>query len=85
MESLKLTYFPSKGRAEAIRLALTVGNIEFEDERISRDEFQKRRSMLPLHSLPALEIDREIFCMSGFKKSGGGFYHVLYIVFRRRE
>lgn len=33
--SLKLTYFDTAGRAEAIRLALAIGNIPFTDERIN--------------------------------------------------
>lgn len=56
---LKLTYFFSTGRAEAIRLALSVGDIPFEDEHISCAEFATIKSSLPFHKLPVLRIDDE--------------------------
>jgi glutathione S-transferase len=41
MPAYKLIYFDGKGRAEAIRLALTVAGQEFEDVRYSREEWEK--------------------------------------------
>lgn len=35
MSKLTLTYFDGKGRAEAIRLTLSIGKLEFEDRRLS--------------------------------------------------
>jgi hypothetical protein len=32
--SIKITYFPIQGAAEAARLALTIGGVAFEDERV---------------------------------------------------
>lgn len=57
--SIKLTYFPFKGRVEATRLALHVGGIPFEDERITSEEFAKRKSdgSLPFQSLPTMTVD----------------------------
>ncbi|KAG3110488.1 hypothetical protein PI125_g9982 [Phytophthora idaei] len=56
---LKLTYFPVAGRAEPIRLAFFVGGIDFEDVRLSFDEFEKVKSELPFNQLPVLEVDGE--------------------------
>ena len=40
MPNYKLMYFDSKGRAEVIRMALTVAGQEFEDKRFAREEWQ---------------------------------------------
>jgi glutathione S-transferase len=32
--TIKITYFPIQGAAEAARLALVIGGIKFEDERV---------------------------------------------------
>lgn len=56
---LKLTYFPSTGRAEPIRLALALGGIPFEDERLSYAEFHERKTSLPFHQVPVLEVTTE--------------------------
>ena len=56
-KKLKLSYFNIKGLAEAIRLTLFVGNIEFEDERVSFEEFASRKASLPFKQLPTLDID----------------------------
>ena len=64
---IKLTYFDMKGRAESIRLALVVGGVEFEDERIGGAEFMERKTSgkLTFGSLPVMEVDGEMFCESG--------------------
>ncbi|KAF4047186.1 Glutathione S-transferase C-terminal domain [Phytophthora infestans] len=61
---LKLTYFPVPGRAEPIRLAFFIGGIDFEDVRISLDEYEKVKSDLPFKQLPVLEVDGESFSQS---------------------
>lgn len=58
--TLKLTYFPFPGRAEPVRLALFIGEIDFEDERISGEELERRRSSLPFNQLPVLQVDGEV-------------------------
>eukprot|EP00299_Pterocystis_sp_00344_P012040 c5725_g1_i1.p1 GENE.c5725_g1_i1~~c5725_g1_i1.p1 ORF type:complete len:206 (-),score=44.60 c5725_g1_i1:23-640(-) len=60
-QSIQLVYFDGKGRAEAIRLALTIGDIPFEDVRLSIDQFQEANSsgQLPLAQLPVLKIGAE--------------------------
>lgn len=63
---IKITYFDMTGRAEAIRLALTVAGIPFEDERISREELAQRKltGVLPFNQLPVIEIDGEVHAQS---------------------
>jgi hypothetical protein len=46
-KSIKLTYFDIKGVAESIRLAFTVGDIRFEDERLTREQFTALKPTLP--------------------------------------
>lgn len=54
---LKLTYFNIKGKAEFIRLVLAYGQLEFEDERVTSDEFREMKSSLPTKQLPVLTIN----------------------------
>ena len=39
MPSYKLTYFDSAGRAEVTRLMFKLKNVDFEDRRVSREEW----------------------------------------------
>lgn len=77
---LTLTYMDQAGRAEPIRLALFIGGVEFEDERISQEEFEIRKSLLPFHQLPVLQVDSEFLAQSfpilryAGSVSGGGLY-----------
>lgn len=61
---LKLTYFPRPGRGEPIRLALHIGGIPFEDERISADELALRKPTLPFNQVPVLEVDGDVIAQS---------------------
>lgn len=60
----KLIYFNFKAKAEAIRLAFYIGNIEFEDCRVSREEFDSMKSSLPFRQLPVLLIDGKYLAQS---------------------
>ena len=40
MAEIKLTYFPTTGRAEVSRLILAHAGVKYEDERISFDQFR---------------------------------------------
>eukprot|EP01091_Cochliopodium_minus_P001931 TRINITY_DN11884_c0_g1_i1.p1 TRINITY_DN11884_c0_g1~~TRINITY_DN11884_c0_g1_i1.p1 ORF type:complete len:220 (-),score=55.34 TRINITY_DN11884_c0_g1_i1:15-674(-) len=69
MSKLKLTYFETKdiffARGEPIRLVLYIGGIDFEDERITHEELNKRRSNTPYGSLPLLTLeDGEVMAQS---------------------
>jgi glutathione S-transferase len=58
MPNLKLTYFDIHGgRGEPARLALYIGGIAFEDDRISFREFGAKRGGYPFKRVPVLRID----------------------------
>lgn len=58
MTSYKLTYFDfDGGRGEPIRIAFHAAGIDFEDHRISFEEFMKTRSSMRFTCTPVLEID----------------------------
>jgi len=58
MTSYKLTYFDfDGGRAEPVRIAFHAAGIEFEDDRLSFQEFGEMRNDTRFNSLPVLEID----------------------------
>ena len=58
MPSYKLTYFDiDGGRAEPIRIAFHTAGIDFEDKRISHEEFSEMRSTTRFTCVPVLEID----------------------------
>lgn len=58
MTNYKLTYFDADGgRGEPIRIAFHKAGIEFEDHRISFEEFMKMRDSTRFSVLPELEID----------------------------
>lgn len=52
----KLTYFGIPGRGEAIRLALAIGGVEFEDERVPFPAWGKVKPTTPWGTLPVLEL-----------------------------
>ena len=61
MTNYKLTYFDfDGGRGEPVRIAFHHGGIEFEDERISFEEFLKTRESTRFNSVPTMEIDGKI-------------------------
>jgi len=56
--NITLKYFPISGRAEPIRLALTLGKFEFYDHRIPGDEWEdKHKKQTPYGQMPVLVID----------------------------
>ncbi|KAI9209107.1 glutathione S-transferase [Polychytrium aggregatum] len=57
--SLKITYFNIGGRAEATRLILFIAGIDFEDERINREQFLALKPTLPFGQVPILTVDGE--------------------------
>ncbi len=58
MSHYKLTYFDfDGGRGEPIRIAFHAAGIDFEDHRISFDEFMKTRSAMRFTCAPVLHID----------------------------
>eukprot|EP00608_Synchroma_pusillum_P005881 CAMPEP_0198419514 /NCGR_PEP_ID=MMETSP1452-20131203/263_1 /TAXON_ID=1181717 /ORGANISM="Synchroma pusillum, Strain CCMP3072" /LENGTH=207 /DNA_ID=CAMNT_0044139645 /DNA_START=96 /DNA_END=719 /DNA_ORIENTATION=- len=55
---LRLTYFNIEARAEPVRLALKIGGVPFEDVRLTREAFMKRKAEggFPTGQLPILEV-----------------------------
>jgi glutathione S-transferase len=57
MTDLKVTYYDFSGsRGEEVRLALTLANVEFVDNRITREAFGAIKAELPNAALPTLEV-----------------------------
>ena len=58
MPKLRLSYFDFHGgRAEPARLALHLGGIAFEDNRLSYADFGEFRKTTPFGQVPALDVD----------------------------
>lgn len=59
MPSIEMLYFGIKGRAEASRLALTAGGVEFTDKTIEFSEWPALKSSgkLPFGQMPMLTVD----------------------------
>jgi len=65
LPKLKLTYFDFHGgRGEPARLALFMGGIKFEDERIPKEAWPARKGELPFGTIPVLEVDGELITQS---------------------
>lgn len=59
---LKLYYFDIPGRGESLRLFCIYANLQFEDCRLTQQEFQKLKDdgKLPFAQVPALEVDNGV-------------------------
>src|SRR5215471_20542528 len=65
MPSLKLSYFDFHGgRGEPARLALSMGGIPFEDDRVPPSEWERRKPNTPFGALPVLEVDGQTLAQS---------------------
>jgi glutathione S-transferase len=71
--NLTLIYFDFPfWRAEVSRIALHIGNIEFNDIRVTRDEFIRAKetgkldngTIIPFHQFPCLIIENEVFAQT---------------------
>tara|TARA_B110001450_G_scaffold194626_1_gene182924 strand:+ start:344 stop:1156 length:813 start_codon:yes stop_codon:yes gene_type:complete len=56
---LKLTYFDTEGLAQASRNTLEYGNNNFEDLRVSMEEFDVLKTSLPYGQVPVLTVDED--------------------------
>lgn len=63
----KLTYLDIKGFGEAIRLALYIGKVDFEDRRVSYAEIREmaKEGKLPYGQVPILELGGVTYAQSG--------------------
>lgn len=62
---LKLTYFDFPGgRGETARVALSIGGVAFEDNRVSREDWLTIKSQTPFGAMPVLEVDGKMLSQS---------------------
>ena len=60
MPDLRLLYFDfNGGRGEAARLAMAIGGVEFEDDRVPVDKWPEVKDSTPLGQLPVLYVGGE--------------------------
>ena len=65
MPKLKLTYFDFHGgRGEPARLALAMGGIPFEDDRVTFADWPRRKPETPFGAMPLLDVDGKILAQS---------------------
>ena len=65
MAKLALSYFDIHGgRGETARIALHVGGIAFDDDRIPFASWQSRKAEMPYGTVPVLTVDGESFAQS---------------------
>jgi len=65
MPKIKLTYFDFHGgRGEPARLALAIGGIAFEDDRVPFSDWPQRKPQTPFGAMPVLEVDGRIVTQS---------------------
>jgi glutathione S-transferase len=65
MPKLKLTYFDfDGGRGEPARLALSIGGIPFEDQRIAGKDWPAFRNKTPFFAMPTVEVDNKVVTQS---------------------
>ena len=65
MAKLKLTYFDFHGgRGEPARLALSIGGVPFEDDRVPPSEWGSCKASTPFGALPVLEVNGEVVAQS---------------------
>ncbi|XP_012945669.1 glutathione S-transferase 1 [Aplysia californica] len=54
---MKLFYFDFRAKGEMIRLLLHLAGVEFEDHRISREQWQTQKNEFTFGQVPVLELD----------------------------
>ncbi|KAG9399185.1 hypothetical protein AC1031_012146 [Aphanomyces cochlioides] len=62
--AIKLTYFDFAARGETTRLALVIGDVPFEDERLQREDWPALKASMPYKKLPVMTVDGHILCQS---------------------
>jgi glutathione S-transferase len=79
MAKMKLTYFDFHGgRGEPARLALSIGGIVFEDDRVAPSDWERRKGDTPFGALPVLEVDGQIVAQSNAINRYAGKLAALY-------
>ncbi|CAJ0605917.1 unnamed protein product [Cylicocyclus nassatus] len=57
MVHYKLTYFDSRGSAEIIRQIFALAGQDYEDVRLTQEEWPKHKAEMPFGQMPVLDID----------------------------
>ena len=57
MPTYKLTYFDARGSAEVIRLIFAQAGVEYEDNRLTSEEWAEFKPQAPYGVMPVLEVD----------------------------
>ena len=61
MSKYTLTYFNLRGRAEVTRLIFAQAGVEYEDKRITNEQWAELKPTTPTGTVPLLEVDGEMF------------------------
>jgi len=61
---IKLTYFGIEAAAEKVRLAFIMSGTEFEDKRVTFEEWGALKESTPYGQLPILEVDGKVWTQS---------------------
>lgn len=65
MSDLKLTYFDFHGgRGEPVRLALSMGAVPFEDDRVAIADWPQRKGGTPYGAVPVLQVEGKTLAQS---------------------
>jgi len=65
MATLRFTYFDLKGsRGQVARLAFDLASVDFEDVRLTFQDFMATKDQYPFGALPILEVDGQVIAQS---------------------
>ncbi|XP_045775002.1 uncharacterized protein LOC123873935 [Maniola jurtina] len=64
MPKVTVYYFPLKALGEGIRLLLAYGGEEFEDRRVTKEEWPAIKPTMPFGQMPVLEVDGKKYAQS---------------------
>jgi len=64
MDNYELVYFNARGRAEAIRIMLTVAGQAFDDVRYDSSMWAEQKQSTPMQQLPYLKVGSKVICQS---------------------
>uniref|UniRef100_A0A914VBI2 glutathione transferase n=1 Tax=Plectus sambesii TaxID=2011161 RepID=A0A914VBI2_9BILA len=65
MPHYKLTYLNMMGRAEHIRLIFAQAGVEYDDNRLTQEEWAAFKSKTPFGQIPVLEVDGKMLAQTG--------------------